>query len=881
MKKYPAIIGLLLTVTLCAPGLAVAGTAYTTAVGAPPDPRTYAFYDWVDRLVSFRLAEAPIARTTTLHFSQAGNDTTGDGSLATPWKTMAKAQSYHDTTGVSDYALLFKAGEVWAESTGMDITDADVTVSSYGVGVRPLLHCFTNTIASGGAAWTAATGDRYTIATTQVGWIRDQARRLEPYAALASTGAVESNPRSWYWDGVTLHLNAGTGVDPNTIDYEWMGDVADDGINASGDGVRIHGLRVDGFGCAKGTGHQFYGIKASPTGTGAVVVSDTENYYSGLHATSQYTTASAGGITTFIHCTGGYVNRTFSAANIFNGYSASGGHEYVNVGGTARFGYLPDTTLPSGGADLTTGIDVAGGDTSSGLANLVVIGELTTTAETALANATWCDGRVLFNPVKLPVATAITDARCFIYGVTSTHRQPSAGHLQVPENAVVLDSTYDLVLGGTAEVLTPGSDRKISGWAYNTVWKLKDTITDKRRDFGPSVSGQVGQVVNCLIQVDGPGTLAGTKWQFTNTAGGANGVSLTNTMLVNLGARPFEPGVSNLASTLKHLATYKVLQAGSAGVDQSSNQVILDNPPPLGQVMDDSPLYRTGLPGLAVRVERDLLARPRDPVAPSIGPWEHAYASREAAVTVARIDSVLAGGVNVTQISGDAAVADDIKAMLDGTGGVDLDLQSVTVLAGVVINNPLNGEAALSINGSGQGGFGVIVAANDALGTAVRLQGGLTDLQGDVDVNSISGDTFAADNLEAMLDGTGGVTLTAKQIVLNNPDAAATALSITANGAGSTAAIFTATDAAGTAIATNSGGQDFDGKIQLIDADGVTDLKLREMLIASLAGLTTLTDNGNGTKTLRFFKQNGTTPLIDVTYNTNGEWTATAIDPAP
>jgi hypothetical protein len=69
------------------------------------------------------------------------------------------------------------------------------------------------------------------------------------------------------------------------------------------------------------------------------------------------------------------------------------------------------------------------------------------------------------------------------------------------------------------------------------------------------------------------------------------------------------------------------------------------------------------------------------------------------------------------------------------------------------------------------------------------------------------------------------------------------------------------------------------GQVELPTTDGVTAAKLRELLLAALAGTTELTDNGGGSQTLRLFKQDGTTPLVDITFNTTGEWVQTDIDP--
>lgn len=92
------------------------GTVYGTAVGTPPVCTSMAFRGWVSRLIAYRLAECPVARATTYYFSQSGNDTTGAGTLASPWKTIAKANTVIAANPSGNIALLFARGDVWRET---------------------------------------------------------------------------------------------------------------------------------------------------------------------------------------------------------------------------------------------------------------------------------------------------------------------------------------------------------------------------------------------------------------------------------------------------------------------------------------------------------------------------------------------------------------------------------------------------------------------------------------------------------------------------------------------------------------------------------------------------------------------------------------------
>ncbi len=207
--------------------------------------------------------------------------------------------------------------------------------------------------------------------------------------------------------------------------------------------------------------------------------------------------------------------------------------------------------------------------------------------------------------------------------------------------------------------------------------------------------------------------------------------------------------------------------------------------------------------------------------------------------------------VNVAQISGDATAADNLEAILDGTG------------AALTLSNTLS-----------------------------------------VNTTQISGDATAADNLEAILDGTGGQmylkSSTSGLSALRVEATAVTtpAVTVTATGTGSPAirlldttgdgieapgGLQDVSDAAASgvlAVANNKISTDANGKVSLADTDGVTDSKLRELVLAAIAGTTSIVDNGDGTKTLTFYKQDGTTKLLNVTFNTtSGTHTSTTIDP--
>ncbi len=96
-----------------------------------------------------------------------------------------------------------------------------------------------------------------------------------------------------------------------------------------------------------------------------------------------------------------------------------------------------------------------------------------------------------------------------------------------------------------------------------------------------------------------------------------------------------------------------------------------------------------------------------------------------------------------------------------------------------------------------------------------------------VDAVKISGDSTAADNLESMLDGTGGVTLSLKKIYIVNADAVASGIEILTS------------DGDSNGIHINSGGYD-------INSDGNGGWFLSGLLDANISEVTSITGNVNG-----------------------------------
>lgn len=307
-------------------------------LGYKPSPLS-SDYEVAVRSVGRRwLDECPIARTTTYYFDSEADDDSGDGlTPETAKKTISAMNTVLAASGTVNVKL--KAGSRWRTTTEVDANNN--SVSAYGTGPAPILSGFTQTIASGGSAWTNATGDRWTTTDiTDCGWIRDQNSDWGTvYREVTSTGEVESTAYSWFASGGTLHINAGSGIDPNDIDWEAT---PASGSSYSGIILSGHGGRVDGIVCVGqdciGTTNQSYGIKAEQGGNQVACITNCQTYYHPNHNIGHNVTGTAGGRTLVANCTYGWCK---SDAYTGIDYNSDGDQESIWLDCKPLYGSLP------------------------------------------------------------------------------------------------------------------------------------------------------------------------------------------------------------------------------------------------------------------------------------------------------------------------------------------------------------------------------------------------------------------------------------------------------------------------------------------------------------------------------------------------------------
>ena len=354
---------------------------YVQQVGPPPDPRTFQFRDWYTRRINYLLEYCARSRAATYYVSHSSGADTNAGTLPAPWKTIAKAQSFITANPGGDYAILFKQGDEWNETAGLQSTAPNVTLGAYGGGAKPFFNCFslkytTGWISVSGNLWKRAesnaiswfrlTGPANPQTLAGVGWgsgllggtaglpnTTELPANLYPLIPLTSSSAVGSNAGTWFYDSAgsdpnssgvpTLYCNLGSPSAPPPCEAVINNSVY--GLNIAADGCLVRGLRGDGFGRSgiNGTGGVGVIMNTQVGNDGASVFYDCEAYYGGDHIFGQNIGVGAGaGFGVFAHCRGGFtVGYPSLSASTFIGFGEDGGHEIYLVNCESLAGNLP------------------------------------------------------------------------------------------------------------------------------------------------------------------------------------------------------------------------------------------------------------------------------------------------------------------------------------------------------------------------------------------------------------------------------------------------------------------------------------------------------------------------------------------------------------
>lgn len=336
-------------------GITSISSYWSTTYDTPPNIQTNytGWVAWVNkRQLQFR-SHCQNNRATNYYFSQSGNDTTGNGTIASPYKTIAKAAALISASS-GNIGVFFKYDDMWREAgVGIDTSKTNVTVSSYGSGTnKPFFNNFTQDYTM--SSWESDVSFPNTWETSEtntIAWVRKQSDRLGDTAGgVLSKQSTKANcnatSNSWFWDSgankIVVNLNGG---DPNSIALEGCISNTACGVALAGDGSYCYNIRADGYGMSTlSQATQAEGIKSRTEGNNAVLFENCEAYYASSHAIAHYAGSGTqqGGKAMFINCIGGLTNYNSGGETVMNGYSRDGGQEIWWINSQAAYGTLPD-----------------------------------------------------------------------------------------------------------------------------------------------------------------------------------------------------------------------------------------------------------------------------------------------------------------------------------------------------------------------------------------------------------------------------------------------------------------------------------------------------------------------------------------------------------
>ncbi|MBS1722243.1 MAG: hypothetical protein JSS66_04465 [Armatimonadetes bacterium] len=399
----------------------------------PPVVTSKAFLPWCERLVASKVAAVPLNRSSTYYFSPDGDDATGDGSIGQPFRTIDKANSVIALSS-GNVRIRFRRGGVFRAQDGILIGQRMVTADSYLAPgdprslAKPLLTRFEPEVQPN--QWNSSGGhDTYrTAASSPVAWVKFANDPITVFRRALSEDDCRNSSGTWYWGDGILTVHAPGDCDLTNTDRRieyvfknqatgvWMLDV---------DNVRLHGLRIEGFGA--GTPGDFsyrgYGIEADQSGSNRAVVTECETYYNGRHSITKVGT-SAGGSLTVVRCRMGWLVN--DGINIV-GYSPLGGQELVSAYNEFLGCELPngDKPYPYGGNSMPVYLHTSD-DQAYRQALFLSLND------TIVSGQYQCGGLPGSNCA--PSFSQLQDARSFVVGLSAEVRSQTAFDLTKPSS---------------------------------------------------------------------------------------------------------------------------------------------------------------------------------------------------------------------------------------------------------------------------------------------------------------------------------------------------------------------------------------------------------------------------------------------------------------
>ncbi|MCC7408780.1 MAG: hypothetical protein IT442_11960 [Phycisphaeraceae bacterium] len=611
--------------------------SYTDLVGAMPLATTFAFRRWYFELLGKRLETALRARATTYYFDAvSGNDSSGVGTQASPWKSITKAQAALDawTPSEAGLALLFKRGTEFVSDTGLAVSKAYVTVGAYGTGARPLWSRFTLKLPSSGGGWVLVEGTHYKrgSVTSTVAWVRRQDDRLSPPWRMTSSAEVTGQVNSWWYDPVGQELHVNFGVDANTLDLEAVYGNDAVGVLLSGEGDLARDIRFDGWGInPSSTANQAHGVRVSMGGVSEAAAIGCESYYNSSHAIASYG-ATTGGVSTFVGCVAGYCIPNGSGETIFNSYVANGDQETLFHGCRAAYG-----TLPAGTAPTRRGTAIYAHTGGAAAKLLIAWGTKVDDGACGCGHpGSWSN---------VPTAERLEDVRGLMVDEEARIGGSGAGPA-LRQGVARINPRWWITVGQRVE--SAMDPLETSGWMINgqVVVDLKEVTASGRYTLynGPTPTNR-GKIYHSHVHVVGNGV---TNFcldydVFTGTTNASAQAEMASSILSgeSMGTGELRVGLNNDGSKMRSNAYYGVVERTDyAGFSNDAGRVVLNDLPVVGlEPWEGHPLYEVG--SLGPRVEYDAYWRPRDLERPTIGPVEGAVTQGDVGALRTHLDDVL------------------------------------------------------------------------------------------------------------------------------------------------------------------------------------------------------------------------------------------------
>jgi hypothetical protein len=620
--------------------------SFTDLVGTMPLPSSKAWTPWAMRLLAARIAQCPIARTTTYYVDNTKADDTGNGlTTATAFKTITKANAIINASS-GDIAILLKRGQTHlydaTNNLGILVNKPNVTIAAYGTGAKPILSVFTQDYPSAEADWTVdgTYTNCYSRTVTNAnwtGWVRtfgENKETLTPFTRFTTLTLLDAaTVKGFLYDDAGTKLYINVQGDPNSggLALHLEASVALEtplaGIKVTGSGCRVDSINLQGWGISRtwaGTSGA-YGIYQDPTTSTHAVFTNCEVLYSNWHCIGMAGTGSGASVTV-TNCDVGLFVDTAGTALV--SYQGSGGHEALFVNNIIRYGTLPvnGTWTPRG-----LGYYCHSATSSNYLGLFIAMGNYYPDGNWCCDSPGFCEGT--------PVGDLLSAVRIFyvnnLYINSKQYSVASSTHVGplVQPDAVIANNVFKMIQVPVAAThYVWNANWSGSEGVKNTQWVWNNDIRlDLRSALGST--GLIGAGTNyrrlnwihnsILIR---KGAQVATFMINQSTAKALYAFYSNNAWLGDSisGSIYVYATMNATAANLDHNAYSTVYTTGTeAGWSSDANGVALpDQVTALLLTLPESPTYQAGTPlPFGIGLQYDLNGVGRLQTAPSIGPW--------------------------------------------------------------------------------------------------------------------------------------------------------------------------------------------------------------------------------------------------------------------